>query len=243
MNDPGLASRPFNFFVALALPLVLMLLLLVFDPGPLDFRLQRLLYSAETGFVGSHSWWFEDILHDRAKQAVIAIGGLAIAGFLLSLLPTRLAVRRRSFGYVVLAMALSTGMVKPLKDLTQVHCPWSLSEFGGIETHTPLLAERAPTNNPGKCWPGGHAAGGFSLLALYFVFRDRRPRWAKLALLVALGLGTVFSLGRTMQGAHFLSHNVWTFLLDWVICTASYRLVLYRARPVDVGQLACPAPV
>jgi len=31
-----------------------------------------------------------------------------------------------------------------------------------------------------------------------------------------------------MQGAHFLSHSLWTLLLDWVICVLAYRLLLYR---------------
>lgn len=93
---------------------------------------------------------------------------------------------------------------------------------------TALLAERAPTANPGRCWPGGHASAGFSLLALFFVLRDRKPRAARMTLLFALGLGTLFSLGRMLQGAHFLSHNLWTLLIDWVICVLSYRWLLYR---------------
>ena len=234
-------SRPFNFSLALGLPLVLMALLLVFDPASLDFRIENMFYSPDTGFVGQHFSWFENILHDRAKQGVIAVGVFAIAGFLLSLFPMRLAVWRRQLGYVVLAMAMSTSIVMPLKNLTQVHCPWSLTEFGGTEMHSPLLGPRAPTSKPGKCWPGGHASGGFSLLAFYFVFRDRRPRWARLGLVIALGLGTVFSLSRTMQGAHFLSHNVWTFLIDWVICVMTYRLVLYREMSVETAQVAYSA--
>ncbi|MBV2204275.1 MAG: phosphatase PAP2 family protein, partial [Pseudomonas sp.] len=156
-------------------------------------------------------------------------------GFLLSLLPTRLARWRRPLGYLVLALGLSTSIVSPLKTLTGVHCPWSLSEFGGTETFTPLLAERAPTLKPGRCWPGGHASAGFSLLALYFVLRDRRPRLAHIALGVALALGTLMSAGRVMQGAHFASHNLWTLLFDWTICLACYRLLLYR-------RAATPAP-
>jgi membrane-associated PAP2 superfamily phosphatase len=31
-----------------------------------------------------------------------------------------------------------------------------------------------------------------------------------------------------MQGAHFLSHNLWTLLLDWTICVLCYRALLYR---------------
>lgn len=228
-------SRPFNFRLGFGLPALLMAALLIGEPSQLDFALSRLFYEPGAGFVGRHSWLLEDFLHDRVKQLVILIGVLAIAGFLLSLLPTRLARWRRPLGYLVLALGLSTSIVSPLKTLTGVHCPWSLSEFGGTETFTPLLADRAPTLKPGRCWPGGHASAGFSLLALYFVLRDRRPRLAHIALGVALALGTLMSAGRVMQGAHFASHNLWTLLFDWTICLACYRLLLYR-------RAATPAP-
>ncbi|GBC55485.1 PAP2 superfamily protein [Stutzerimonas stutzeri] len=231
-------SRPFNFRFWLGLPLLSMALLLIIDPSHLDFAISSWFYSTPDGFSGKHSWLLENLLHDRAKQAVIALGLLAIGGFVLSLLPTRLAVWRRQLGYLVLALGVSTAIVSPLKTLTGVHCPWSLSEFGGRETFTPLLAERAPTLKPGRCWPGGHASAGFSLLALFFVLRDRRPRLARYALGLALGLGTVMSLGRVMQGAHFLSHNLWTLLFDWTICLACYRLVLYRPAPALQGAVA-----
>jgi membrane-associated PAP2 superfamily phosphatase len=35
-----------------------------------------------------------------------------------------------------------------------------------------------------------------------------------------------------MQGAHFLSHNLWTLLIDWTICLSCYRWILYR-RAID----------
>ncbi len=231
MNPPNQIprSRPFNFTLGFGLPALLMAALLFGEPSGLDFALSRQFYEPGIGFVGRHSWLLEDFLHDRVKQLVIVIGVLAIVGFLLSLLPTRLAPWRRSLGYLVLALGLSTSIVTPLKTLTGVHCPWSLTEFGGAETFTPLLSERAPALKPGRCWPGGHASAGFSLLALFFVLRDRRPRVARVALAVALGLGTVMSAGRVMQGAHFFSHNLWTLLFDWTICLACYRLVLYRA--------------
>lgn len=224
----NMTSRSFDFRLALGIPLALMALLLVIDPSPLDFALANLFYVPGQGFIGHDSFWLEDILHERAKQAVILVGVLAIAGFLLSLLPTRLRPWRRHLGYLVLALGLSTSLVTPLKTLTAVHCPWSLSQFGGQEQFSPLLAERASTAKPGRCWPGGHASAGFSLLALFFVLRDRRPKAARVALVVALSLGSLFSLGRMLQGAHFLSHNLWTLLFDWVICLMTYRLLLYR---------------
>ena len=222
-------SRYFDFRLGLGIPLLLMALLLLLDPSGLDFAIERLFYQPGQGFIGKHSFWLEDILHDRAKQLVIVFGVLAIIGFVISLLPTRFRVWRRSLGFLVLALGISTSVVTPLKALTAVHCPWSLSEFGGTETFTPLLSERAATESPGRCWPGGHASSGFSLLALFFLLRDKRPRSARVALVFALRLGALFSLGRMMQGAHFLSHNLWTLLFDWTICLLCYRWVLYRA--------------
>lgn len=227
-------SRYFDFRLGFGIPFALMALLLMFDPSAMDFALARLFYEPGQGFIGRHSFWLEDILHDRAKQAVIVLGVSVIAGFALSLLFSRLRGWRRPLGYLLLALGVSSSIVTPLKALTGVHCPWSLSEFGGKEVFTPLLSARAPTAEPGRCWPGGHASAGFSLLALFFVWRDRRPRLARLALVVALGLGTLFSLGRMLQGAHFFSHNLWTLLFDWTICLASYRLVLYRAPALSV---------
>ena len=233
------ASRYFDFRLAIGIPLGLMALLLLLDPSGVDFALAELFYEPGQGFIGRHSFWLEDILHDRAKQAVIFVGVMAIFGFVLSLMPTRLSPLRRQLGYLVLALALSTSIVTPLKTMTGVHCPWSLSEFGGAETFTPLLSERAPTEKPGRCRPGGHASAGFSLLALFFALRDRRPRTARIALVVALGLGAVFSLGRMMQGAHFLSHNLWTLLFDWLIGVLCYRWILYKApQPMQLSQLA-----
>lgn len=222
-------TRPLRTWLALGLPLGLMALLLAFEPTRLDFALTDLFYQPGVGFSGRHSAFLENFLHDRAKQAVILIGVLAIAGLLASWLYRPWAAARRPFGYLVLAMALSTSIVNPVKTLTGVHCPWSLTQYGGSETYSPLLGERAPVvDKAGRCWPGGHASSGFTLFALYFVLRDRRPRLARATLLFALALGSVFSLGRVMQGAHFLSHNVWTALFDWMICLSCYRLILYR---------------
>ena len=99
-----MSSRYFDFRLALGIPLLLMALLLAFDPSPVDFALARLFYEPGQGFIGRSSFWLEDILHDRAKQALILLGVLAIAGFALSLLPTRLRQWRRQLGYLVLAL-------------------------------------------------------------------------------------------------------------------------------------------
>ena len=66
-----MSSRYFDFRLALGIPVLLMALLLAFDPSPVDFALARLFYEPGQGFIGRSSFWLEDILHDRAKQALM----------------------------------------------------------------------------------------------------------------------------------------------------------------------------
>lgn len=232
-------SRPFNFYLGFGLPLIGMLWLLLVDPSGIDFRIANWMYQPGVGFIGRSSWFLENILHDRAKQGVILFAVCAIAGlvasFLFPTLPRRCPLRRWrvALGYLVLAMSLSTGVVPLLKKLTQVQCPWSLTVFGGNQQYTPLIAPRSTTTKPGQCWPGGHATAGFSLFALFFFLRDHRPRSARIALTIALSLGTIFAIGRMLQGAHFLSHNLWTALIDWIICLGLYRIMLYQQSGGD----------
>ena len=226
---------------AIGIPLAIIIALLLGSAHQIDFALADAMYQPDIGFIGKHSAFLEDWLHVRAKNVVILFAILCIAFWLGSLFYQPWHAHRRQLGYLVMALALSTAIITPLKALTAVHCPWDLTRYGGEETYTSLLSERAPTLKPGRCWPAGHASSGFSLFALYFVFRDTRPRLARGLLIGALALGSVFSLGRMLQGAHFFSHNLWTAVFDWLICLGCYRILLYRP-PATAGDFIQPAP-
>lgn len=235
-------SLPFDFRWAVGVPVALGVLLLFGNTERLDFYLARQAYEPGVGFIGRHSWFLENVLHDGAKQVVIGFAVISLLCWGLSFALQRLRPHRRWLGYLALALTVSGSVVSPLKTLTGIHCPWSLTEFGGTETYAPLLAPRVPTEHPGRCWPGGHASAGFSLFALFFALRDRRPRLARVGLGVALLLGVTFSIGRMLQGAHFMSHNLWTAIISWAICLALYRAILYRPSAIAVPE-ARPEPV
>jgi len=230
-------SRALNLLLVLALPLALAALLLIFEPVTLDLTLAQWMYHPGEGFIGRHSWFLENVLHDRAKQWVIFLCAAALIAWGVGFFYAPLRPYRRTLGFLALAMVLAASIVTPLKALTAVQCPWDLTQFGGKETYSSLLSPRPATEHPGRCWPGGHASSGFVLFALYFALRDRKPRLARCAFWFALGLGCVFSISRMLQGAHFLSHNIWTALLDWLICLGLYALMLYRPT-----TQASPAP-
>ncbi|MBF9244958.1 phosphatase PAP2 family protein [Pseudomonas syringae pv. tomato] len=234
-------SRPINPWIYLGIPAVVALILVLLELTSLDMDIAKLAFDPVSGqFIGRHSYFLEDILHDRAKQLVMLFGVLAMIGFAASFKVQRLMPWRRELGCLVLSMALSTAFVTPVKVVTSVQCPWSLTEFGGQETYSELLSPRPATDKPGRCWPGGHAATGFTLFALFFMLRDRRPRLAKLGLALALGLGSIFSAGRMLQGAHFFSHNIWTAVFCWLICLGVYYFVLYGRNPSIVRTQRLP---
>ncbi|CAI8974367.1 phosphatase PAP2 family protein [Pseudomonas chlororaphis] len=222
-------SRALNWWIYLGIPALAAVILLLLELTTLDMDLARYFYDPTAGgFIGGHSYFLENILHDRAKQVVIVFSVLAIVGFIGAFFVPRLKPFKRELGCLVLSLGLATAFVTPVKAVTAVQCPWSLKEFGGKETYSELLSPRPATDKPGRCWPGGHAATGFTLFALFFVLRDRRPRLARKALVFAFALGTVFSVGRMLQGAHFFSHNVWTAIFCWLICLGAYYFILYR---------------
>lgn len=148
-------SRPFNFILAFGLPLLAMLAMLAFNVSVIDFHLARMFYVPGLGFSGRHNYWLETVLHERVKQLVILVALTLIAAWVASLVKSRLRVWRRPLGYTVLTIGLCTGIVTPLKALTDVQCPWSLQAFGGSEPYVSLLGDRVDSPTPGRCWPGG----------------------------------------------------------------------------------------
>lgn len=240
------SEKPLDMRLALGIPLLAMVLLLVFEPTTIDLWIADHLYVPNVGFVGRHSYFLEDILHDRVKQVAYAVPILALAAVLLSYwrclrIHPLLKENRRRLAYLFLAMSLSTGMVMPLKRATEVQCPWSLDRYGGVEHYSSLTSPRAaPVKHSGLCWPGGHASAGFSFFALFFALRDISSKKAKKALIAATLAGTILGFGRMLQGAHFLSHNIWTMLIDWSICTVLYRFIL---SPNRVSEKPCRATI
>lgn len=147
--------RPINVWLYLGIPLATALALVLLELTSVDMDIATLFYDPVAGaFIGRHSYWLENILHDRVKQGVIVLGVVALVVFALSFFYKRLFGWRRELGCLMLALSLSTAFVTPLKKVTQVQCPWSLTQFGGKETYSKLLEPRPATDKPGLCWPG-----------------------------------------------------------------------------------------
>ena len=73
-------------------------------------------------------------------------------------------------------------------------------------------------NFHGKCWPSCFAGTAYSLFAVYFALREKRPKAARIALIAVAILGTFFGIAQMGRGAHFFSHVIAAGALDFAIC-------------------------
>ena len=188
---------------------------------------------ASQSFPLKHQFFLEKIMHLGLKYCMILIAlvslwaGLrgsihAVAG--ASVFNQFIGHHQKPFIWAFVGMVVSTSIVSYLKSVSMHGCPNNLTMYGG---NLPLFAlfEHLPKGiTAGHCFPGGHASGGFALMAFYFAFRELKPKFS--AVMLALGLVLGFSMGwaQMMRGEHFLSHNLWTAWLVWLVLFALYML-------------------
>ncbi|ANY90758.1 MULTISPECIES: phosphatase PAP2 family protein [Pseudomonas] len=244
-----LPPRTSFYWANLGVPLLLALAVFIFfDLTEADRMISNMLLDPATGqFPLLHNDWFEKITHKWPRILPDWTGELAVIGAILSfvwprfsnapqapltrlLVTTRIAPLlrfttryRRDFLFIVVAFALSTGVIHYLKSHTGVYCPVETTLYGGQHPHFEWFSnfnwlEKA---GDGRCWPGGHASSGFTLLALYFVaLRHRWPHARKL-LLAILMIGFVYGTTRVLQGWHYMSHTFWAGIFVWLTTWAT----------------------
>lgn len=189
----------------------------------LDFTLARQVFFDSSGqWIAAQSTWANGFLHTGGRWFIRLIAACAIAVWLLGRVHLRFRAHRRPAAYLVLAIVLSTGIVGLLKSLTNVDCPVDLDAFGGRRPYVALFADRPDDLPHARCFPAAHASAGYSLLALYFLWRERRPRYACYGLLAGIGTGLLFGIAQQARGAHFLSHDLWSAILVWLCCLTLY---------------------
>jgi membrane-associated PAP2 superfamily phosphatase len=137
----------------------------------------------------------------------------------------------RRLWLVLLSLAVVPATIGAMKARSDIYCPSAIERYGGNKPYHHLL-EPLPAGfppNQGRCFPAGHASGGFALLSLFYLFNDKRSRW--LGLTAGFVCGWAMGLYQMLKGAHFLSHTVATMLLAWLIVQI-LALLLVRHQPL-----------
>lgn len=215
--------------------LTALLLLALFESGALDLRLEALFHDPRLGdFPLRHHWFFEQVLHHGLKQACYALLIFASGLCLLGVRGKLAWLPRPDAWLALIGMLLIPLSITLLKQLTHRHCPWDIVDFGGYAPYVGLLGSAPADLAQGRCFPAGHAGGGLAWLIWAVALRTARPRLARRILAGSLALGMLMGVARMAQGAHFLSHTLWSAWWAW-----SLSLLLAGAFHAAAGK---PAP-
>lgn len=206
---------------------------------------------AHSQWIGASSWWINAVMHTGGRWFIRTVVAFACCVLLASCIDPALRALRRPAGYFVLATVLSIGLIGLLKEITNVDCPWDLIAFGGKFPVVSLFADRPDALRAGQCFPAAHAGSGYALVVLYFLFRERRPDLARYGLAIGIVIGLLFGIAQQSRGAHFVSHDVWSAFICWIVAASMYVYAfgscLYgerrrEVRDETIGSVRAPVP-
>ncbi|MGE4511427.1 MAG: phosphatase PAP2 family protein [Sulfurimonadaceae bacterium] len=212
--------------------------LLVFELSNIDIWVQNHFYDfvTHTWLIDKHQPLLRFLFYDGIKMLLLIVGGVLLIAFVFIKTIQPLQEYKKELLLVLLAAVFVPASVGSLKALTNMPCPCDLQMYQGGYPNVGLF-ENYPNEfvqkSKIKCWPAGHASGGFALMAFYFFFKSRKNR--NRALVVALGIGWSMGGYKMLIGDHFLSHTVFTMLFAWLIIVILAKCFRINPLLAEIG--------
>jgi lipid A 4'-phosphatase len=115
--------------------------------------------------------------------------------------------------YLFLVIVITPGILvhnvfKPIWDRAR---PVNVKEFGGVYEFTPIYKLFA--GQDGNSFPSGHASMAFAMIALIYAVSEKNRRKT---LCLTTSYALIASLGRVMQGGHFLSDVIFSAIITLI---------------------------
>jgi lipid A 4'-phosphatase len=190
---------------------------LVFSATSLDISAARLFFRAE----GVDHWPLAHWWSPSASNICVAfVATSALIAGLLSAMIGRW--RGDEFWRVGGVFVLLSAVIAPALSHWNLPSPREVSEFGGTLAYTsPLIpAKAADSSLYGQCSVAFLYASG------WWLWKRRRPAWARTSLVLGTVMGLAVGLGSMVRGEHFLSGIIWSALLALAVCHVLYYYVL-----------------
>lgn len=189
----------------------------------IDLIVSSLFYSSKNGWFWSNNTF---ILFLYAIPRPITIVGI----IMLILLIVDIALKKRLFNIpprslflFTMTMLIGSGFIVHtiLKDNWERVRPAYVTQFDGTKNFTPAFIL---SNQGGDSFSSGHAAGTYALIALALLVK----RHKKLALVLTIALGSLVGFGRIVQGGHFLSDVIVSFIVVYLTAKIFYYFIFTK---------------
>ncbi len=222
------ASSPFAIVLS---ALFLGLSISLFELTPLDLWIQDFFFQPQNNiwFIDRNNSLLKFLFYSGIKKLyILFIISIFIALVFFKNHP-RVQKYRRGLIIVLLSCIAVPATINLLKAITHIPCPKDLERYGGQYPHISLFKSypddfKLPKNI--RCYPAGHASGGFALMSLFFLFYRKRQRI--IALSLAITLGWSIGLYKMMIGDHFFSHTLVSMQLSWLLIQMIYMVFILK---------------
>lgn len=210
---------------------------LAFEMTNLDLWVQDQLFDFErqTWLIDKEEPVGKWLFYTGPKLVIIFIGVVMLAAAALPrqwrrYLPEVLRSRHNTT-VVFLSLALTPALIGWSKAVTNMFCPSEIQRYGGEVKYVRLFDTYPVGEKPaqqGRCFPAGHASGGFALLALAGLASERRGQL--LGVVTGLTVGSLMGFYQMAKGAHYLSHTLITALSAWAVFLALHAIAKNEAE-------------
>lgn len=217
--------------------LVLIFTIMLFGITDIDTVVQDELFDSST------STWVLDrdlqpyrlIFYDGIKKVLILFALSFLIGLLFFRKHKLVQEYKRGMLILVLSAIFIPLTIGGLKKYTNMPCPKNEIHYGGKMIKTSVWQsydEPYKSMKKIRCWPAGHASGGFALLSLFFLFKTKRNK--VLALVIALSVGWTMGIYKMLIGDHFLSHTIISMIIAWLIVLILLKIVDKIITPISI---------
>ena len=203
---------------------LLLALLFVFVPQ-IDLAVSGLFYSEAEGF-----FWAKEplvLLLYSIPRPIVIVAVLGLLLLIADLLFRRrfLSIRPLLLFYFALVMIVGPGVIvhNVFKDHWGRARPAKVAQFGGTRDFTPafVISDQCERN---CSFVSGHSAGAFGLIALALLAKRRRS----IAMAAAISVGALVGLGRIIQGGHFFSDVLFSFVIVYLSAKILYHFTFEK---------------
>ncbi|OHE07050.1 MAG: phosphoesterase [Sulfurimonas sp. RIFOXYD12_FULL_33_39] len=207
---------------------VLIGIFFLFELSNIDIFVQEFFYNSTT-----HKWLLEHVkgsildivFYSGIKKAIIVFGVLILFIYIYSFKSASPLLKSYRGGLLIvwLSIAIVPMIIGTLKANTNVPCPCDFMHFGGEYPYIRAL-DSMPQEivKKFKCYPAGHASGGFALMSLFFLFKEKKNSF--IAFGVAMIIGWSMGIYKMLIGHHYLSHTLITMILAWLLILVIYKI-------------------